>query len=194
MIRKENVVILSVGDIASARLLEHEVPVRIAAQRRLGQIEPANALILEAGDDICGFIGAAVADDEQLEVPHGLPEHRRDCVAEHVSTIVGREQNADQGPASISRHGAGRRSQRRRRRARYFSGSRSPLIGHDPCGSLGVPRQIEGVGCVIGIHRGRHIDDDRFPCADVFPPVIEVGRDDQQPRVLLADGELVQAA
>lgn len=36
VIRKEDVVVLSVGDVASARLLERYVPIRIAAQRRLG--------------------------------------------------------------------------------------------------------------------------------------------------------------
>ena len=64
----------------------------------------------------------------------------------------------------------------------------------DQGGSFRVPGQVERVGCLIVIHPRRHVDDDGLRRADVFLPMIEIGRDNEQPRILLAQGELVYAS
>jgi hypothetical protein len=38
------------------------------------EIVPADARIAEPGHDACRIVGAAVADDEQFEVLHGLQQ------------------------------------------------------------------------------------------------------------------------
>ena len=48
MIREKNVVVLGICDEAASRLPQRPVSVCITAQRRLGKIKPANALIIEA--------------------------------------------------------------------------------------------------------------------------------------------------
>jgi hypothetical protein len=47
------------------------------------KIDPPDAWILYARHDLFGTVGAAVANDEQLKIPHGLIEDARDRIAEN---------------------------------------------------------------------------------------------------------------
>ena len=82
MIGKPNVVMGDKGDQIALRLFESEVSIGVAEMRRLGQIEPSDPRIAESRDKLGRAVGAAVADDEQLEVSLALPEHRLDRITD----------------------------------------------------------------------------------------------------------------
>ena len=80
MIGKPNVVMGDKGDQIALRLFEGDVSIGVAEMRRLGQIESSDPRIAESRDKLGRTVGAAVADDEQLEVSLALPEHRLDRI------------------------------------------------------------------------------------------------------------------
>src|SRR5436309_906579 len=59
------------------------------------QIDPPDARILHARDDLFGVVGAPVANDEQLEISHGLIKDARDRIAEDGAAVVGRNDYRD---------------------------------------------------------------------------------------------------
>ncbi len=61
------------------------------------KIMPAQTRIVKRCDDLRGTIGAAVADNEHLEISGRLPQHRLDRVAQDAAPIIGRSDDADVG-------------------------------------------------------------------------------------------------
>jgi len=103
MIGKPNVVMGDKGDQIALRLFEGDVSIGVAEMRRLGQIEPSDPRIAKSRDKLGRTVGAAVADDEQLEVLLALPQHRLDRITDHIRTIVRRQQHAEARCHSRSR-------------------------------------------------------------------------------------------
>ena len=90
MVGKHDVIVLGVGDVLSAGLTERNVPVGVSAEWSLGQIEPANATVRKGANDVSGIVCASVPNYQKLEIFFGLPEHRLDCIAQHVGAVVRR--------------------------------------------------------------------------------------------------------
>jgi hypothetical protein len=159
---------------------------------------------LRAGIDrisgTCRRRGAARFGDgpDQLHTDRIHLEVTRDGRARRRCEICARERNyADSmTPTFICwTSGLRCRSVRTTRRRRcQVAGRGSETIGHDSPRRLGVSGKVEGsgdsyssivVGILMIVASGR---------ANVLPSVLEVRRDNEQARVLLADGELVDAA
>src|SRR4051812_23860971 len=106
MMREPEIVVPEVGDEFAASLTQSLV-VRTALMARVrGQIDPANARITDRGNDRLRIIRATVADDEDLEILHRLPEHAADRVRKNAAPVVRGDDDADaRGHALImSRH------------------------------------------------------------------------------------------
>src|SRR5215218_2082415 len=97
---------------------------------------------------------------------------RPKCASDATMRTRGARRNADKRPAARA----------------------SPLKRHNAACCLGAIRQVQGVRRLVIVHRHRHVDDDRFVGADIFPAVIEVRPDHKKPRILRADGKYVYLA
>ena len=69
------------------RPLKHNVAICVAKVRPLRQIEPFDARIVKARDDVCGILAAAIAHNLKFETLLGLPEHRLNSIGEHIGAI-----------------------------------------------------------------------------------------------------------
>jgi len=94
VIGKQDVVVSNEADKLTPGLLQRNIAVGIAEIGSLRQIEPANARIGEARNHVSRVIGAAIADDQKLEILLGLPEHRPDRISDDVGPIVRGQQHA----------------------------------------------------------------------------------------------------
>ena len=66
MIRQPEIVMREIRDELAACLPQRDVPVGITEVRRLREIEPADAVVIERPHGGGGRVGAAIADHEQL--------------------------------------------------------------------------------------------------------------------------------
>jgi hypothetical protein len=63
MIRSDKIVMGHKGHVLTLGLSKHNIPIGVAIGRRLGEIEPANAWVVEPGYHIRSVIGAPIADN-----------------------------------------------------------------------------------------------------------------------------------
>ncbi len=68
-----------------------------------GQREHADSRIAEATDDVAGVVGAAVIDDEDLEVVERLSAHAVDCATDQIRAVEGGNDDRKQRRAPAPR-------------------------------------------------------------------------------------------
>src|SRR6476646_8586991 len=78
MVREPKVVVAEVGHDPSTREPRAFVVRASLVAGVAGKVDPVHSRILKRRDDVGGFVGAAIAHDEQLEVCERLVEHAAD--------------------------------------------------------------------------------------------------------------------
>jgi hypothetical protein len=77
----------------------------------------------------------------------------------------------------------------------HFTGAPSrPLIGDGLTSSSRIPRQLPAIRFFVFVELARHANDRGFVVANIFPTVINTGRNYDQPLITFAQHKLVDAA
>jgi len=66
------------------------------------------------------------------------------------------------------------------------------VVGNDTRSRIRVPGKIQRIGLVVIVRAIRHVDDDRLGRPDVFPAVVQIGRDNQEAGIFFADHKFIQ--
>ena len=95
MVGEEQIVVCGKRNVLPASVAKRDVAVRVTEIRCLRKIVEPYARVADAGDQCHGAVGAAVGNDQQLEVGFGLIENGLNRQPDHVCPVVRRQEDAD---------------------------------------------------------------------------------------------------